>query len=256
MNTIDLMKRRVSIRKFNDKPIEEKHMDEILACAIQAPTAGNMVPYSIIKIKSKETLKKLSESCDHQPFIASADTALIFIADMSKWYRYLILNDVKDYAERTNRHYDGPTIADAVLAINDALIASENAVIAAEELGIGSCYIGDIMENFEYHKELLNLPEHCFPATMLVLGHYDHQPGPRYRFDKKYIVFDEKYDALTDDDIHDMFSQVSALYNPYKSDDIKNYAQQFYNRKLGAPFFEEMNRSLKCIFSQYMKSTE
>ena len=50
-----------------------------------------------------------------------------------------------------------PELSNMVLATEDAVIAAHTACIAAESLGIGSCYIGDIVENFEIHKELLNL---------------------------------------------------------------------------------------------------
>jgi len=251
MTTMDIIKNRVSIRKFNEKPITEEVLNSIIESAIKAPTAGNMVPYTILKVKNRETLEKLSVSCDHQPFIKDADTALIFLVDIYKWHHYLLQNDVKEYAEKTNRQYDGPTLADAILGINDALIASENAVLAAEHYGVGSCYIGDIMENFEYHKELFDLPDHVFPAAMLVLGNYDHRPTPRYRFDTKYVVFDETYKKLSEDELEDMYQEKTKLYNPNVSEDIKNYAQQFYNRKMGADFFIEMNRSLKEILKMF-----
>ena len=57
-----------------------------------------------------------------------------------------------------------------MLAFSDAAIAAQNAVVAAESLGIGSCYIGDIMENCEAQRTLLRLPEYVFPAVMLVFG--------------------------------------------------------------------------------------
>jgi len=198
-------------------------------------------------------LKLLSESCDHQPFIAGADTALIFLVDINKWHRYFVNNGVEAYANDTDRQYNGPSFADAILGINDALIASENAVIAAESFGVGSCYIGDIMENFEYHKKLLNLPDYVFPSAMLVFGHYDHQPEPRSRFDSQFVVFEETYQELTDDQIEIMFKERSKLYNPSISPMIKNYAQQFYNRKIGSDFFKEMNRSLQEIFKMFEK---
>ena len=48
-------------------------------------------------------------------------------------------------------------------------------VIAAESLGIGSCYIGDVMENYETHR-IAGPAGICFPIAMLCLGYYpdDH----------------------------------------------------------------------------------
>ena len=57
-----------------------------------------------------------------------------------------------------------------MLAVTDCVIAAQNAVTAADSLGLGSCYIGDIMERCEFHRELLNLPDYVFPAVMLVIG--------------------------------------------------------------------------------------
>lgn len=57
-----------------------------------------------------------------------------------------------------------------MLAVTDTAIAAQNAVVAAESFGIGSCYIGDIMENCEEQRKLLQLPEYVFPAVMIVFG--------------------------------------------------------------------------------------
>lgn len=248
MNTYDYIKRRVSIRKFNDQKVEEETVNKIIEASIHAPTAGNMMPYTILKVTDRDMLKTLSESCDNQPFIATADFALVYLVDLSKWHRYFKINGVDEYAKRTGRTYDGPTLADAILGINDALIASESSVIAAESFGVGSCYIGDILEKFEFHRELFKLPEYVFPATMLVFGNYDNQPQPRSRFEKEFVVFENTYKDLTDDDINKMYEERTKLYNPGISPEIQNYAQQFYNRKIGSDFFEEMNRSLKEMF--------
>lgn len=72
-----------------------------------------------------------------------------------------------------------------MLASCDAFIAAQNSVIAAESLGLGSCYIGDIMENYEIHQEMFNLPEYTFPITMLCFGYpvgdyTGRQITPRY----------------------------------------------------------------------------
>ena len=78
-----------------------------------------------------------------------------------------------------------------MLAVNDAVIAAQNAVCASESLGIGSCYIGDIMEQCEFHRQLLQLPPYVFPAAMLVFGYPVQQQKERekpVRCDLNYIV--------------------------------------------------------------------
>ncbi len=46
---MDVINRRVSIRKFNNRPIAKEVMDDIILAAMRAATAGNMMMYSIIK---------------------------------------------------------------------------------------------------------------------------------------------------------------------------------------------------------------
>ncbi|MEX1329519.1 MAG: nitroreductase family protein [Desulfobacterales bacterium] len=57
-----------------------------------------------------------------------------------------------------------------LLVCCDALIAAQTAVIAAESLGVGSCYIGEIMENYEEHKELFGLPKYVFLISLICFG--------------------------------------------------------------------------------------
>lgn len=228
-----------SIRKFNDEKICDKDLELIIDAALRAPTAGNMMMYSMITINNKETLGHLSETCDHQGFIKTADTAIIFLADMSKWAKYFKLNDI-DYE---------PHMSDFILALNDTLIAAQNSVIAAESLGIGTCYIGDIMENFEKHQEMLNLPKYVFPCTMVVFGHFDQIPKKRERFNKKFIVFNEKYETLSNEEILEMFQDKEEAHN--RSHPENNFAKTFYNRKINSDFFKEMNRSIKKALASW-----
>ena len=150
---------RKSVRVFTDREISDSDRNMILTAALQAPSAGNQQLYTIIDVKDQSIKEQLSESCDHQPFIAKAKMVLVFVADPLKWH------DAFLYGNCNPRELGA---GDLLLAIDDALISAQNAVTAAWSLGIGSCYIGDIMENREKQKEILRLPDHTFPAAMVV----------------------------------------------------------------------------------------
>ena len=130
---------RKSVRVYEDRPIGETEKRAILEAAIQAPSAGNMALYTILDITDGEMKQKLSVSCDNQPFIATAPKVLIFCADYRRWY-----DTFCQYVEEVRK----PDMGDLFLAEADAIIAAQNAVVAAQSFGIGSCYIGDITENF------------------------------------------------------------------------------------------------------------
>ena len=173
---------RKSVRVYTEQPIDEEIVQEILMSAVMAPTAGNQQLYTILRITDKKLLDALAESCDHQPFIAQGKLVLVFCADCLKWYEAF-------KAAGCEPRDPGP--GDLMLAVDDALIAAQNAVVAAQSYGIGSCYIGDIMENAETQREILGLPKYVFPAAMLVFGYPTQQQMEREkpkRVDLKYIV--------------------------------------------------------------------
>ena len=160
--TVKQLYERKSVRVFTDEEIDEKIVEEILTAAAMAPTAGNQQLYTVLRITDENLKKSLSESCDHQPFIADAKLVLIFCADCLKWHDAFRCSDCEPR---------DPGEGDLLLAVSDALIAAQNAVVAAHSYGIGSCYIGDIMENAEEHIRVLDLPKYVFPAAMLVFGY-------------------------------------------------------------------------------------
>ena len=175
--TLDLIARRTSTRTYSPEPITEAEKEAILAAAFRAPTAGNLMLYSIVDVADQALKDRLAITCDDQPFIAKAPWVLVFVADYQKW------TDLFDWAstgDLTERRPLGP--GDLLLGCSDAIIAAQNAVIAAESLGIGSCYIGDILENGEEHADLLGLPPGALPIAMLCFGRsaVTRAPTPRY----------------------------------------------------------------------------
>lgn len=234
---IDTLKSHTSVRKFNDKPISEELQDTIIDCARRGATAGNMQMYHIIRIADRTLLTQLGETCDHQPFIGNAAFALLFVVDNHKWDMYFRSEGVPQAFE----DYKGPQIADLFLGMQDTMIAAQNAVIAAESMGIGTCYIGDIMEQAEKHRTLFNLPQHTMPATLVVFGYYDMKPQLRERFDKSVMVTDNQYIDINDDIIKKLFS-----------DKPEGFAKAFYKRKINADFFKEMCRSIKVFMKDWL----
>ena len=148
-SVIEQLKERKSVRVFTDRPITPEETAVILESAVNAPTAGNQQLYTIIHVTDAQLKAELAESCDHQPFIAKAPLVLVFCADCRKWYQAFLESGCEPRL---------PGVGDLMLAVSDTNIAAQNAVVAAQSLGIGSCYIGDIMENAEKQRELLGLP--------------------------------------------------------------------------------------------------
>lgn len=241
-NTIKELYERKSVRAFEDREIGKEEKDAIIGAALQAPTAGNMTLYTILDITDEELKRKLSVTCDNQPFIAEAKMVLIFLADYRRWYKVF---------EKHCADVRKPAEGDLFLAQADALIAAQNAVVAAESLGIGSCYIGDITENYEIHKELLNLPKHVVPAAMVVFGYPTEQQRSRKkptRFKAEDIVFENTYNTEKSDRMEDMLSYHTGGLS---GEELHSWIGRFCKRKWNSEFSHEMSRSCREIIKDF-----
>ncbi len=241
--TIRQLCKRKSVRAFTDEAITEQEKELIFSAALEAPTAGNMTLYTILDITDQTLKDKLSETCDHQPFIAKAPLVLVFCADYKRWY------DAFCKIETTVRQ---PKEGDLLLAMSDTLIAAQNTVVAAESLGIGSCYIGDIIENYEIHKELLKLPKYVVPVCMLVFGRPTPQQQARPkppRFAIGDIVHQNGYDSSKAAKMETML----ALRQQKEPEELAAWLKAFCKRKWNSEFSIEMSRSAAEIIKDWVK---
>ncbi|MCG8568875.1 MAG: nitroreductase family protein [Spirochaetes bacterium] len=247
-STIKLLHKRHSVRKYSEQKISDPIKNQIIEAAIRAPTAGNMMLYSIIEVTDQQKKDCLAITCDNQPFIAKAPLLLLFLAD------YQRMNDLfATYgliAEHKNNRQK-PQAGDLVLGICDALLAAQNAVVAAESLGLGSCYIGDILENYEEHQKMFQLPPYVFPITLLCLGYSaEENTQTRSRLKQKYIHFNDQYQRFKKEDFEDMYShQAEYLKGQPK---YQNMAELYYHAKFNAEYSKEMNRSVEMMLSKWL----
>ena len=230
---------RKSVRVFEEREISSKDKRLILESALQAPSAGNMTLYTILDVTEQKLKDTLSVTCDNQPFIAKAPLVLVFCADFHRWYEFFC------------RHCDEvrrPSLGDLQLACVDAVIAAHNCVVCAESLGIGSCYIGDISENFERHRELFNLPNHVVPVCMLVFGYPTQQQIDRkkpVRAGLDFVVHENQYHRLDEAQLRSM------LVKNCSEENYDRWIKAFCERKYNSDFSREMTRSVRAYLEQY-----
>ena len=254
--TLGVIVNRKSTRVFLAKAIPEEIKVDIIGATLRAPTAGNLMLYSIIEVNEQAAKDTLAVSCDHQPFISRAPWVLLFLADYQRWFDYFEVCGTGDFARRAGLPVRNPAEGDLMLACCDALIAAQTAVIAAESCGLGSCYIGDIMENYETHRDLFKLPRYTFPICLLCLGYptkAQKARQPTSRFDREFIVFENSYRRLGKSEFKKMFEkeQARAFKNSEELNGAVNVGQLIYRRKFTAGFTMEMNRSVKAILKQW-----
>ncbi len=251
--TLNTIFNRRSVRVFKDTPITQEIKDTIIIGAMRAPTAGNMMFYSILEVDDQAKKDKLAVTCDNQPFIAKAPFVLLFLADYQRWMDYFRTCDVNSYRKDEKLPNRTPEEGDLLLACCDALIAAQTAVIAAESVGIGSCYIGDIMENYEFHKELFNLPKYTFPITLVCFGYPNEKAFERKlttRLPREYIHFKNEYKQFNSEDFDKMYKERGLKH--YSANAV-NFGQHMYSKKFVADFTVEMTRSVRKAIKEWSK---
>ena len=256
--TLKVIENRKSTRNYSSMPISDEEKEIILHAAMRAPTAGNLMLYSIIDIADQSLKEKLAVTCDNQPFIAKAPLVLLFAADYQRQYDYFthcgVEKKLRTQGIKTRRPQEG----DLFLACCDALIAAQTAVIAAESLGIGSCYIGDILENYEQHRDLLTLPPYVLPICLVCFGRpavvkEEVRLTPRY--DPSFIVFKDSYHRLTSQDFEEMMKPMAEHNLPElpPAEAVKVLGEKIYSRKFVSEFSFEMTRSVREMLKNWQK---
>lgn len=257
-DTLRLIHSRRSIRTFSDRPVSDETLLTLKEATLRAPTAGNMALYSIIEVKDQSKKERLALLCDDQPMIAKAPVVWVFLADMQKWVNYFEESGAVKRAQAAGlAAFRSPGLGDIHLCLQDAIIAAQNAVIAAEALGLGSCYIGDVIENFEDLSCLLDLKRFTIPAAMLILGYPKQtasvKQSPRCPVDSIFMT--DGYEELHLDALEQAYHEhessrrkVGSL--PYGNEGT--LADYYYLRKHSSAFMEEMNRSTAVMFERWV----
>lgn len=236
---------RKSVRVFTEEPVTEAEKQAVLGAAFEAPTAGCQQLYTILDVTDPALKERLAELCDHQPFIATAPVVLVFLADCHRWPQVYRAAGCK---------VRRPGAGDALLAAADACIAAQNAVTAAGSLGLGSCYIGDVLEQCEAMRAALRLPAHVLPAAMLVMGRPTRQQQERpkpARFAPEYIVCENVYREKTDEEHRAALAQRAAREGK-KAFRFEAWVQAFAKRKYESGFSREMSRSAAVYLKDFM----
>lgn len=244
--TIELLTNRASIRKYKDLAVKDADIALINEAIYRAPTAGNMQDFSVIIVSDDKLKTQLAKLCDNQLFIKTAPLIYIFIADFTRYKRYFELSKVDEQQIIT------PHLGTMMNGIIDSTIAAQTASVAANSLDIGTCYIGDIIENYEQVTKLLNLNTNMIPVAMLTCGYFEQEIKLSTKIDKSFIFHHNQYKTPNDSQIKEIFS--SKVIPKKFRDEYQNYGQFYYNHKVGADFSIEMDRSMKLYIDNFLNN--
>ncbi len=147
MDFLEFLKARCSVRGYTDHTVEDDKLDAILEAGRFAPTAANLQPQSVIVVKSKEGLEKISQAAN----IYGAPLAIIVCADKTKAWK---------------RPYDGKITTDI-----DASIVTDHMMLEATSLGLGSVWICHFKPDIL--RSNFGISENLEPVNILAVGYMD-----------------------------------------------------------------------------------
>ena len=251
--TIRLLGERMSLRKYSPEPIEADHLEAIVHSTMRAPTAGNMMLYSVIQVQAQQKKDRLSETCNHA-FIAQAPLVLLFLADMQRIYDFYSAFGVPGYCQEHDLEFQTPQASNLMMSCCDALIAAQTSVIAAESLGIGSCYIGDIMGDYEQHQALFQLPRWTFPIALVCYGYYPEEVKRKLntRFDRTFVWFQDSYQHQSREGFREMYGEIMEKFSELLQRKRLNLAELTYLNFTRGESAREEQRSVALLLDRWM----
>ena len=172
---MDVIMTRTSIRDYQDKPVEDGKVEQMLRAAMAAPSAGNKQPWRFVVVKDKEVLKAISTNLQTMKMAEKAPMAIVVCGDTTQTFP----GEGHDYW------------------VEDASAATENLLLAAHAQGLGAvwCGIYPMSERVAFLKNLLKLPDHIVPLNVVPIGYPAEDPAPKDKWKPEYVhqnVWDTK----------------------------------------------------------------
>ena len=157
---IELALRRRSIRKYEDKPVEDEKIKTILQAGLASPSSKHLNPWEFVVVTDKEILKKMSSCRTYcSSMLAHSPLGIAVCLDAS-------LTDTWQC---------------------DGAIAALNRLLCAEDLGLGGCWVqvngrslsdDETTTADEYIRSLVGIPDNLTVLCIVSIGYKAEEKKP------------------------------------------------------------------------------
>lgn len=157
MEVLDVIRKRRSIRAYEDKPVPGEVLDRLIEAARIAPSAGGVEDWRFVIVTDGEMRKELAEAATPYGFVAEAPVVIAACG------------------VGTDRIMKCGQAACPI----DVAIAGEHIILQAVAEGLGTCWIG----HFDEPKvaSLLGIPAEARVVELITVGYPAEQRGPKNR---------------------------------------------------------------------------
>jgi len=169
----EVIKKRRSVRSYEDKEVSDEIIEKLIDAARLAPSGMNSQPWRFLVIKDKEKLKKVREiytKAREKLGIYPQDTSFV-----EKITLILVLAD-KEFQ----------------WAKNDCYFAMENLMLKAADLELGSLCLGALMVSADELVKMFNVPNNLDLVIPRVVGYPKGKVEMPDKKEVKDILFYEK----------------------------------------------------------------
>lgn len=166
MELMEAIRTRRSIRKFEDKPITDDMVHQMLDAAMMAPSAGNAQPWRFVVVNEREVLDSMVELHPYIKMVTQAQLGIIVCADLS--------------LEKFPGYW-----------VQDCSAAMQNLLLAAHGLGIGAVWTGihPMEDRVSAFKKMFAMPDNVIPLGFVPMGWPTQQPKSESRFKEDRIHY-------------------------------------------------------------------
>lgn len=156
-----VIKERYSVRKFQEKTVEDNIINEILEIGRIAPSAGCENSVIVYDLKEADILKLKNGT----KYTFNAKNGFLICYDETISYKR---EDGLDFG------------------IQDASIVTTYMMLKITELGLGSCWVGSF--DIDKVSQIFDLPRNIIPVSFLPFGYIHENSKPtRWHFDRKEL---------------------------------------------------------------------
>ena len=143
METCDVIRKRVSVRKYAPKSVSRKDLETIVSTGARAATANNVQPFEFIVVTVAEKRKELSGIAPKNgPYMAESPAVIAVISKPAKYY------------------------------LEDGSAATQNILLMARDLGLGTVWVaGDKKEYCPEILKALNAPAEYKLVSLVCVGY-------------------------------------------------------------------------------------
>lgn len=173
MEFTQVVKKRAMIRQYQNKPVPQDLIEQILDNARRAPSAGFTQPQEFIVIRNQQQKDKLVAAALGQEQIAQAPVVVAVVCNTAR--------SAARYGERGRNFY----------SIIDGAFSSMLILLSCVNLGLGASYVAAFDD--EEVAKVLELPSHVRPIGLISIGFPAQAPAKYKRIPFEKIIHHEKW---------------------------------------------------------------